>query len=182
MVKGVKYNINKLNDGYKKYNLKNASNYLIKCVIESFINKNNDNENNTDINNINNINNTNNTNEYINMTMLSLLTQYIANKNIKELKEYKNESENKFKEIFHDIIVIKKQDNDNYENINEKINKKNNNYKYIKYKYIKYKYETEFKEITNYNLKILKERINYFLILFVFITFYNLFNDLLLNN
>ena len=177
MVKGVKYNINKLNDGYKKYNLKNASNYLIKCVIESFINKNNDNENNTDINNINNINNTN---EYINMTMLSLLTQYIANKNIKELKEYKNESENKFKEIFDDIIVIKKQDNDNYENINEKINKKNNNYKYIKYKY-----ETElkeFKEITNYNFKILKERINYFLILFVFITFYNLFNDLLLNN
>ena len=77
------------------YNLKYTSNYLIKCLIESFINKNINNENNT------------NNNEFINISMLSLLSQYITNKNIKELKEYKNEYESKFKEIFDDIIAIK---------------------------------------------------------------------------
>ena len=124
-----------------------------------------------------------------NNSMIMRINHYITNKNIKELKDYKNESENKFNQLYDQVTVIKKI---NDFNELEKLNKLNeiNELKEMKelketiydnFKELKHEYDYKFKNLTNKYEK-LKENINYMLMIFSFITIYNLIGCLLSKN
>ena len=112
-----------------------------------------------------------------NNSMIMRINHYITNKNIKELKDYKNESENKFNQLYDEVALIKKINDLN--EINELKELKETIYD--NFKELKHEYDYKFKNLTNKYEK-LKENINYMLMIFSFITIYNLIGCLLSKN
>ena len=112
-----------------------------------------------------------------NNSMIMRINHYITNKNIKELKDYKNESENKFNQLYDEVALIKKINDLN--EINELKELKETIYD--NFKELKHEYDYKFKNLTNKYEK-LKENINYMLMIFSFITIYNLIGCLLSTN